>query len=520
MGEVSRIELLLEGERRGILSPENKALLDEARQRGLVPGTQEAASVTVAGPRGVARLSGSTDPFQDVRGMSVLEQIRAMFTGDVPEDRPPQTTFTEIFEAEGPQTLQEGFESLGMAGEIGATTGAELIGQRVGGALGAPFGPPGIALGTAGGGALGSGAGLVLSRKLQGRPGPTMTELGTEMGLSALPEFAEPAVKRMFRGMLRQSPAAQILRREEATRLARETPQRAFQPTTRAEAGALFDAVRDSGVQFDLGSVAAGLGDLTEGQVNDVLREVRRLDRQNLTGGRWEGTIRGILDESVGTHDIGDLQAMHSALRKRIEGMKTFEGQQLLQDLADDIDEAIFTAPTTPGGAEARAQLGEARRQWARIRGAEELGEFLEDSIGTTSDASRELLSFATLRNQLRRNRTPRAKAVNRALDATPGARPIFDEAMTEVQQFFQLIERPIGSDVTGLARSSIVGEMMRQLGDMMLRNPEEVPALMRRVTAVANRTLLDPTQPLAAGRAAAAFNALRRELSGGGETR
>lgn len=468
------------------------------------------------------RLSGSLDPMQNVRGMSVLDQLRAMRAGPT-EEQPPTTTFRNIVRAERPETAVEAFrarglraipdamEDLGIVSEMGATTGGELAGQRIGGALGAPLGPGGLAAGTALGGAVGATTGLAAERLATGEGMPSPRELATEFGMSLVPGFAEPVLKRLGRALTRRTPAAQIIRREAATELAREIPERAFHPMSRREAGQLFDAVRQSGVQFDLGDVAQGIADLTQGQTDELLRTVRRLDRLHSTGGRWEALVKGIAEDTVATHDIGDLQALHSAMRERIESVGPFEAQQLLRDFNDDLDRAIFQAPTSDAGEVARGQLRDARRAWARIRGAEELGELLENAIGTTSDASRDLISVATLSNQLRRNTTPLAKAVNRALDATPGGRRAFDETMKDVRRFFRVVETPLASDVAGLARMPIIGGIMREISDQMLRDPEEVSRIMRPLIEEAKAVVRAPDKALPAGKAAAIVNLLRR---------
>ena len=280
---------------------------------------------------------------------------------------------------------------------------------------------------------------------------------------------------------------------------------------SRREAGALFNAVRQSGVQFDLSDAAAGIADLTQGQTDELLRTVRRLDRAHGTGGRWDALVRGIAEDAVGAHDIGDLQALHSAMRERIESVGPFEAQQLLRDFNDDIDRAIFQSPTSAAGEDVRKQLRAGRRAWARLRGAEELGQLLENAIGTTSDASRDMLSVATLRNQLRRNTTPLAKAVNRALKNTPGGQAAFEDAMKEVQRFFRVIETPIASDVAGIFRTFPFSVIGRELSDQMLRDPEEVSLIMRPLVKRAKEIVLEPDAAFPAGKAAAIANLLRR---------
>ena len=245
---------------------------------------------------------------------------------------------------------------------------------------------------------------------------------------------------------------------------------------------------------------------------------MRRLDLKNATGGRWEALVQGIMQGPVGSHDIGDLQALHSAVRQRIEEVGPFEAKQFLRDFNEDIDEAIFRSPTTQAGSQIRADLAAARQGWARLRGAEELGEMFENAIGSTSDARRDLLSVATFQNQLRRNRTPLARSVNRALDTTPGGRDAFNASMEDVRQFFRVIETPLASDVAGAARFFMIGGVMREISDQMLENPADVSRLMRPLIDEARAVVRAPDKALPAGKIAAIANLLRRAFFPTGE--
>src|SRR3990172_2119956 len=111
---MAKLELLLEAERRGILPPDKKILLDEARRRGLIQGSKEE----------------SVSPPPTIEGASPWE------VGEMPTPR---------------EALQA---NAGLV-ETGGTIGGMLGGARLGAAVGAPFGPPAMAAGALLGGGIG-----------------------------------------------------------------------------------------------------------------------------------------------------------------------------------------------------------------------------------------------------------------------------------------------------------------------------------------------------------------------------
>jgi hypothetical protein len=473
----------------------------------------------------IERLSGSLEPLALSGKMSILDQIKAFTAGS---ETPPEPSFRfeeELIRA-APPGVQTALNVAGMGAETGVDIAAEATGQKLGGLAGGMLVPggriPGRILG-------GVAAGTISSLLRKQAKDEEISPLGTgvDIAASVLPEALEQPTRAVGQAFLRRTPFSQITRRDEAKEIIRRAPGQIFQPKSREDVGALFDKVRESEVSLDLTPISEGLLDLTQGKSDDILRTVKRLDNENLTGGRWEALIRGVLDDSRGVHDMGDLQNLHSQIRIRIKGLKSPEARDTLQDFNNDIDRAIFqgltdAAADSPAGI-AGATLREAREGWARIRGSEELSDMLEKAITVTSDASRELLTLPRLVNELRRNKSNLAKAVNRSLKFTPGGQAAWEKALGEVKELFEVIERPLAADVTGISRTFPFNVILRELSDALLRQPAQTGAMINRLRPLAKDVVLNASRQAGGpGVVAATISGLLRrglqELQGGGD--
>jgi len=409
--------------------------------------------------------------------------------------------------------LQKGVK--GTVGEMVATGGAEFLGQLGGGALGARVGLPKI--GATIGGSLASGLGLAGQRVLTGQGLPSLGEVGAEMGFSAVGETAAMLLKRAKQAFPRGTPQAQIVRRTEAAEVMRTSPQEIFLAPEKATVTKLFDDVRASGEQIVLNDVAKFLDDFrvtgAPGKIGEIQREIRALDRLNKTGGRWDALFTRLKAGSA-VDDIGDLQQLHSQIRKLTEAGGEFEAVKLMRDFNREIDNAIFSglkaAPASPNA----QKLLEARRGWARLRATEELDDFIEDNIDTTSDAVFDMFSLNRFSTALRRGRTRAAQAVNRSLKATPGAEGAMKKVLADVQPLFATIEKSIASDVSGIQRAPFVGQLMRQTGKFLITDPKKLPGFLEGIQTGLKADVVGKAKPVRPGVLASIINLARRAVT------
>jgi hypothetical protein len=325
----------------------------------------------------------------------------------------------------------------------------EMTGQAIGSAL-----LPGV--GTAVGGTVGAVTGMTAETLAREGRLPTWKEVGREAVWSAVPEVAESTLRGVARMVGRGTRGGQLIRFDEAARRARDQLPAVFQAQTRQQVGAEFDAVRASGVQLDVQPLRQELQRLNPGNYDQVLEEVRGLDNRHGTGTTYQQIVASLRQPGQGLRgvQIGTLQDLRSALRQRIERLPTHGARQQLQDVQDAVDAAIDAGIARGRVATGMTvqQLQEARRQWGRVRAAEDLGVLVERSIRGTGDLSMGTLNLRQMADYLRRNEGDLAQRINRALDHTPGARAAFQREMDDIAQLYRTVELPM-ADVMGIWR-------------------------------------------------------------------
>ena len=418
--------------------PRSPALAAEQRQAALAPWWQRGLQAAAEASPEIALMSPQ---------LPQIEQARAEMS---PAER------EELRRREGSQS------------SAGADIG-EIAGQMVGSAV-----LPGF--GTAVGGTVGAVTGMTAETLAREGRLPTWKEVGQEAVFSALPEFAESAVRGAGRSILRRLPGGQRIRFDEAARRVRALPGLVFDPQGREEIGDAFEAVRRSGVQLDIAPLRQEIQDLRPGKYADVMAEMRRMDRAQKTGQRYQQLFQN-LRQGGGTQvagwPIGDLQQLRSGLRQRIDQLDHTEARQLLRDVQRSVDDAVDQgiARGRVGTGQTVEQLQEARRQWARLRASEDLGDLIERTITGTPDLSMASLNLRQLADALRRNNSDLAHGVNRALDQTPGARAAFQRQIDDLAQLYRTIELPL-TDVAGISRLPVVAFLRQGLSTLLLTEP------------------------------------------------
>ena len=344
-----------------------------------------------------------------------------------------------------------------------------LVGEIAGGTIGSVVAP---GVGTIAGGAAGAGLGQAVEDWiLIGEVDPKRAAV--EAGLSLLPEVAETALRAGVRSVLRSSAGGKIIRFAEAARRAREMPGAVFDPPEKRQVAQLFEQVRQSGVKIDTSPVRGHVQGLTSGKYDELLSEVKRIDRGLKTGGRFEALVKNLRGQGTGPQvagwDIGDLQTLRSEVRKRKEAVKPVEAKQLLEDFQDEVDDAIdfgLAKGRVPAG-DVPQVLQEARRGWARLRSAEEMTDAIERSITSTPDLSVQTFNLRQFFDNIRRKAGRQAEQINRALDLTPGGRARFEADIDNISELYKTIEMPL-TDVAGFRRSFVIGGLGQMLSRIM----------------------------------------------------
>jgi hypothetical protein len=375
----------------------------------------------------------------------------------------------------------------------------EMIGQSAGSAV-----LPGP--GTAIGGTVGAVTGLTAGTLATEGRWPTWKEIGREAVWSAVPEIAESTVRGIVRHIGRGTQGGRLIRLDEAARRARDLPG-VFQAPPRQQVGQQFDAVRASGLQLDTGIMQQEIQGLRQGKYEDLLAEVRRIDRGHKTGRRYEQLVENLRNPGPGVRvagwPVGDLQQLRSAVRARAEELTSHEARQLLEDFQGAVDDAIdagIARGRVPTGMTV-ADLQEARRQWARVRAHEDLSTLVERTIDVTPDLTMSSFKLKQLANSLRRNEGPLAQRINRALDQT-GTRGAFQRDIEEVSQLYQTVELPL-ADVFGIWRAPGFA-VVRQMISGVLASPTG--------RQIFRDAIIEGRGRLSLNGFAAAVNAARRE--------
>lgn len=386
----------------------------------------------------------------------------------------------------------------GQAG-TGANVG-ELVGQTIGSAV-----MPGA--GTALGGTVGAVIGKTAETLLQEGRLPSWKEIGTEAAWSLLPEAAESLGRLGLRTIARGTRGGQIIRFDEAARRARVLPE-VFEAQTREQVGTAFEAVRQSGVQLDTTALRQEIQSLRPGKYADVMAELRRMDRHMKTGNRYQQLFQNLRQTGgvqVTGMPIGDLQQLRSGLRVRIDQLEHTEARQLLRDVQravdDAVDQGIARGRTAAG--QTPEQLQQARREWARVRASEDMGDLIERTITTTPDLSMASFNLRQFADAMRRNTGDLAQSVNRSLDQVPGARARFLREMDDIARLYQTAELPM-ADVFGIWRMPGFAMVRQWISQAMLSDTGR--QLFR-------QAMLEGRGRVSLNGLAAAVNAGRREV-------
>jgi hypothetical protein len=210
--------------------------------------------------------------------------------------------------------------------------------------------------------------------------------------------------------------------------------------------------------------------------------EIKRIDTQLKTGGRYEALTQGLLTGTRGGYDIGQLQTLHSELRKRRQAFQPVEAKQLLDDFAGAVDSAIFTGLVRGRNAATsdatRATLQQSRQAWSRLRAAEELGSIVEDVI-TSGRSGRDLtIHLGRIRDTVRKGTGHAGKSLLRAFEHDPAAKERFTTVLDTLGKEYDKITvslRDLPPEALGVVAGK-VGDVVATLlttvaGQRLFRN-------------------------------------------------
>lgn len=324
-------------------------------------------------------------------------------------------------------------------------------------------------------GPAGAGAGVIAESYLKRGQAPPAEAVLKEIGLSAIGDIGEGVLRGAGRQLLRNTPGGKAIRFDEAAREARELPGLSFEPLPEARIAAMFEGVNKAGVKVDAEDISGYLHDTLSGKVDELASEVSRIDRVNKTGGRFRQGFDALRakDSKITGVRIDQLQQLSSELRKRINKLpESYEARQLMMDFRETIDDTLFNAPGRgAAGAQApqaQALLAEARKQYARSKAAEELGDLIEKHVSSTPDLSLASFNVRGMANELRRGTSSISKHVNRALELTPGAKDRFDDSLEAIAKEYGKLEFSM-ADTSGFRRLPLVAGLGRMLSTAML---------------------------------------------------
>ncbi|HET9663680.1 MAG TPA: hypothetical protein VFP00_05570 [Burkholderiales bacterium] len=358
--------------------------------------------------------------------------------------------------------------------------------------------------------AAGAVAGLTAEKLIREGRLQTLHEAGTEAGLTLLPEAVESGGRAVGRAMLRNLPGGKLLRFEEAARQARQLPEYVFEPPERQAVGRVFETVRQSGLKVDVGNMRGYITALPTEKYDELLSEVKRIDRQLKTGGRYTQLVEALHSPQGATlagYDIGDLQTLRSELRKRADQLAPVEAKQLLKDAQDAVDETIdqgIARGRVPRG-QTPEILADARRQYARLRASEDMSTMIERSITSTPDLGMQGFTLRKFADALRTGRSEISQSVKRALDKTPGAAERLENALAFIAKNFTTIEFPL-TDVSGFRRNFLVAGFGQMLSTIMLTDTGR---------SLFTQAVMQGRGRMSPNTVAAIFNMARREITG-----
>lgn len=425
------------------------------------PGAYDDFGDAELGQRVQQRFPGAYDDYQGTdaeqftQEMAPGQEILSLFGGGAQRAPATQEAVAAREPFPAPPLMPEAIDAAQQPGVL--TAAGEAAGSLV----------PGVRPLTA---AAGAAAGMTAERVLRGEQLPSLQELGMEAGLSLAPEVIESTGRAVMRTLIRGTEGAKQIRFSEAAKRARKRLPAVFHAPSRQVVNAQFEALRKAGLPVEVATFGGRLRDLTEGKYTDLLGEIRRIDRNLKTGGRYTEAFQAARGGDPLTLDVGDMQTLRSELRKRAEDVGPFEARQLLRDTQSDIDEAIDIGLSS---AEARAQgidprlARDARRNYALHRSSEEMADFVEQKIMDTPDLTDVQLNLRSLWTDLRRNTSRRAKQLNRSLDAS-GSRQAFLDEIDGLRKLYSRIELPL-ADVSRGRRAWVIAQLGGWLSDIML---------------------------------------------------
>ena len=415
--------------------------LDDIRRERERRGAQEQArGITlqdVQAERSRRAADEAYDPFAPIGG-----------TGD------PQAVYRTNPTAEA---VQEAFPTTLATPDVAGSTAGEIAGGALGTLAGplAPVAVPALA-------AVGSGVGLAISRYLQDEP-VTVQEVTGEAILSAIPE----AVTQAGRGILRAAGASKRARFSDLAEQARREAGEVFDPPELDAVRDLFGQVAESGVKVDANAIRKHVADIGP-QFDDLLQEVRRVDRGLKNAGEFEGLLSSLQGGNVAAYDIGRLQSLHSEIGKRLQSTNLpFEAKKLLGDFNYAIDDAIYNGLARGQNASksegTRNTLRLARAGWARIRRTEELSTIVEKAITSDKSGSGITISLGRIRDSIRKGVGKEGRSIRRGFEHDPQAK----------QRFYAFLDRlapqhdSISVSLADLPPHTL-GQVAGKLGDWM----------------------------------------------------
>jgi hypothetical protein len=432
----SKLELMLEAERRGILPEDKKALLTEARSRGLIPGIETETPKKPDNP--ALDNMNAYDAAKEYVVRPLARAGKSVLQGMV--------SIPELASQPLGQALDYGASKLGYNTNFGASPSAQLgniIDQQTGG-MTSPRGAServiDAASQTLSGGGIGTlaKAGSVIS-KLSPKNTRELIAFGTsgagaQLGTEVAPDsIAAPIVGGLLGGLL------------PGTSVSTPRNQRIVSSEDR------FNQARQLYNKADeIGGVMKP--EITNEIINKVQEQLPQTDAGKILGLKKDliktaGNFEKLRDKSLTLRDVGEIDTfLADKIEKNLDngklnskGKSYFDLQSEIRDLVNNVnsDEVI-------GGKQGFDTFAEARKYWSNANKLSDIEKVISRSVGTQQPATSLRAGFRNLANNDKRLRGFTAEQRDLISKASQ-ANPVVDFMGVMGSRFL-----PIGSLVGG----------------------------------------------------------------------
>lgn len=318
-------------------------------------------------------------------------------------------------------------------------------------------------------------AGWTAGRTAETGQVPSPGEIGTEAALTiATGGVVEipGAVRDATRALLRRTPGAQILLKQQAVDEAEGLGTRVFAPAEKAVVSKVFEDVAATGAQLDVQPVREYWKSLIPDERRIAARELKAINPR---------FAEEMLNPQFKGWDIGELQDLRSHLLNASSTRKNPATQDLLQGMRSRVDEAITQAMSK--GSLSAAQLVQAQAAWRKVRQAQDLQGMVAKHTRESPNLTWQELNLAALSKDVHGGGSKAARTLMEGMSKTE--REVLQQELESLKRHYPFVR------VNETASRVIGGGSLLTAGGLALTGnlPGAAVALLPVIVTAASRS-------------------------------